>query len=78
MTYSSVSVMALVGYEEKATGAAIMSFITMSVTLVAVFVLTLLPRKNPLMMRMLFIVILAFAILAFWKANIAIWRQLIS
>ncbi len=50
-----------------------MSFIIMSVTLVAVFVLTLLPRKNLLMMRMLFIVILAFAILAFWNANIGIW-----
>lgn len=37
MTYSSVSVMALVGYEEKATGADIMSFITMSITLVAIW-----------------------------------------
>ncbi|WP_304985816.1 hypothetical protein [Coxiella-like endosymbiont] len=50
MTYSSVSVMALVGYEDKAIGSAIMSFITMSITLVTVFVLTLLLRKNLLVM----------------------------
>ena len=69
MTYSSVTVMALIGYEDKATGSAIMSFITMSVTLAATLILTVLPNQNPLMMPSLFIAILIVAILAFWHAR---------
>ena len=55
MTYSTVTVMALVDYPDKATGSAIMSFITMSITLAATFLLTLLPSKYPLVMPLLFI-----------------------
>lgn len=71
MTYSTVTVMALVGYEDKATGSAIMSFITMFVTLVATFILTILPGKNPLMMPLLFMVVSILATLAFWHA----WKK---
>ncbi len=66
MTYSGATVMALVGYKDKATGSAIMSFITMTVALVAMFILTLLPNQNPLMMPLLFIAVLILAVIAFW------------
>lgn len=69
MTYGSVTVMALVGYEDKATGSAIMSFVTMSVTLVVIFILTTLPAWDPLIMPLLFIAVLIFAIVAFWHAQ---------
>ena len=69
MTYSSASVMALVDYEDKATGSAIMGFITLSITLAAIFILTLLPSKVPLMMPSLFIVILIMAVTAYFYAK---------
>lgn len=69
MTYSSVTVMALSGYEDKATGSAVMSFITMSVALAATFILTILPSRYPLIMPSLFIAVLIVAILAFWHAK---------
>jgi len=68
MNYSSASVMALVGYEDKATGSAIMSFITMSVALAATFILTVLPNENPLVMPSLFIAVLILAMFTFWHA----------
>jgi len=68
MTYSSVTVMALTGYPDKATGSAIMSFITMSVALLGTFILTVLPNQNPLIMPSLFIGIFVLAIAAFWHA----------
>ena len=71
MTYSSVTVMALLGYQDKATGSAVMTFITMLITLIATFVLTILPNRNPLIMPLLFIAILIAAIIAFWHA----WRH---
>ena len=69
MVYSSVTVMALREFEDKATGSAVMSFITMSVTLAITLVLTFLPNQNPLMMPLLFIVVLTFAITALWQAR---------
>ncbi len=69
MTYSNVTVMALVDYEDKATGSAIMSFITLFITLVAIFILTLIPGKNPLKMPASFIIILILAIIALCHAK---------
>ncbi len=69
MTYSSVTVMALVNYKDKATGSAVMSFITMSITLLATFVLTVLPNQHPLIMPSVLVVISALALLAFWRAK---------
>jgi len=71
MTYSSVTVMALVDYEDKATGSATMTFITMLITLIATFSLTVLPNRNPLIMPLLFVIILIIAVLAFWHA----WKR---
>lgn len=68
MVYSSVTVMALMGYEDKATGSAIMSFITMGISLLATLALTLLPNRNPIVMPSLFLFVLALAILSFWYA----------
>jgi DHA1 family bicyclomycin/chloramphenicol resistance-like MFS transporter len=69
MTYSTSTVMALADYEDKATGSAMMGFITMFISLIAIFVLSLIPSKNPLVMPVLFSVILFLAVIAFWHAR---------
>lgn len=69
MVYSNVTVMALVDYPDKASGSAVMSFITMAVTLFAVFSLTLLPAKNSMTMPTLFIALMTIAIIAFYNAR---------
>jgi len=65
MTYSTVTVMALKKFPDKATGSAIMSFITMLTALVFSFILTLLPAKKPLMMPSVEIVVCVIAITMF-------------
>ncbi|MEM1244609.1 MAG: MFS transporter [Pseudomonadota bacterium] len=69
MVYSSSSVMALFDYQDKATGSAVMTFITMSITLMATFIFTLLPNDDPIMMPGLFVVTLVVATLAFIVAK---------
>ncbi len=69
MTYGSVTTMALMNYPDKATGSAIMSFITMLIALLFTFILTLLPNQNPLVMPSLFLTILVIAIIAFIHAK---------
>ena len=69
MTYSTVTIMALLVHEDKASASAIMSFTTISMTLIAMLVLALLPSKNVMMMPLLFIVLLAVAVVAFWHAK---------
>ena len=65
MVFSTATVMALIGYDDKATGSAIMSFITMFVALIATLILTLLPNENPLVLPSLFIVVMILAVLTF-------------
>ena len=69
IVYSNASVMALAVYEDKATGSAIMTFITMTMALLFTFVLTLLPNKNPLVMPSLLVCILVIALFVFWRAR---------
>ncbi len=71
MTYSVATVMALMNYEDKATGSAVMSFITMLISLLATYILTLLPTKNPLMMPSVYVVICLLAVVVFFYA----WRR---
>jgi len=68
MSYSCVVVMALIDYDDKATGSSIMSFITMFISLIATFIITILPNHQPIVMPSLFIVILILAILSFYYA----------
>ncbi|MEM9243303.1 MAG: MFS transporter [Pseudomonadota bacterium] len=68
MTYGGSTVMALTGFDDKATGSAILSFTAMFIALVATFAVTVLPNRNPLVMPSLFIVVLLLAIIAFWYA----------
>lgn len=69
MTYSIVTVMALAEYPDKASGSAIMSFVTMFTALIFSFILTLLPVQDPLMMPGLLVIICIIAILIFWYAK---------
>lgn len=59
MIYSNATVMALTDFDDKATGSAIMSFITMSIAAVVTF----------LIMPTLFILVLILAVVAFWQAR---------
>ncbi|WP_423064119.1 MFS transporter [Candidiatus Paracoxiella cheracis] len=68
MVYSSVTVMALVGYEDKATGSAVMSFTTMTVTFITTVILTLLPTRHALVMPSLFVFVLILAVIVVWQA----------
>ena len=68
MIYSSITVMALIGFSDKATGSATMTFITMGIVVVFTYLLTALPHNNPIMMPSLFLGILLLASLAFWHA----------
>jgi DHA1 family bicyclomycin/chloramphenicol resistance-like MFS transporter len=67
--YSSVTVMAQMEYDDKATGSSVMSFISIGMALISTFVLTLLPSQNPLMMPLLFLVLIALILLFFWHAT---------
>ncbi|MDF1654381.1 MAG: MFS transporter [Coxiellaceae bacterium] len=71
MTYSVSTVMALMNFEDKATGSAVMSFVTMLVSLVATYVLTVLPTKNPLMMPAVYVVLCVLGLVVFCYA----WRR---
>lgn len=68
MVYSTVTVQAMSDYEDKATGSAIMSFITMFISMLAAFTLTQLPQ-NVIIMPSLFLLIMAIAIVAFLFAR---------
>jgi hypothetical protein len=70
MVYSSVTVMALSEHNDKATGSAVMSCITMAVALIATFVLTMMPDGNPLTMPFLFVGVMILAILVTWHAKL--------
>lgn len=70
MTYSTVTVMALAKYTDKATGSAIMSFITIFTALVFSFILTLLPVQKPLMMPSLLVIICIIAVIVFLCAKL--------
>jgi len=69
MVYSSVTVMALIDFEDKATGSAVMSFITMTITFTSTLILTLLPEQYPVVMPSLFVFVSILAVFAFWKAS---------
>jgi predicted MFS family arabinose efflux permease len=68
MVYSTVTVKALSEYDDKATGSATMSFITMTVALIGNFVLTLLPTRYPITLPLLFVAVILIAIIAFFYA----------
>lgn len=64
MTYSSATVMAIGKYHDKATGASMMSFLTMAITLLATLIYTLLPVKHVVVMPSCFIGIFVIACIA--------------
>lgn len=69
MVFSGAAVLALVEYEDKATGSAIMTFVTMMVPFMAVYTLTKMPEKNPLVMPLLFIFIVFIATIIYSLAS---------
>jgi MFS family permease len=72
-TYGSVTVMAMLGFKDKATGAAVMSFTTMIICLTAVIIYSLLPNHFPIVLAAVLTAFMLLAILLFWlgKRNYA-------
>lgn len=66
ITYSSTTVLALLDYKDKATGSAVMSFMTMGIVLVVILIFSLFPISNPIIMPISFIIVLILAIVAFY------------
>ena len=67
ITYSSSTVLALLEYKDKATGSAVMSFITMGIALLATLIFTLFPISNPMIMPISFLCVLFLAVLLLWQ-----------
>ena len=65
MSYSTLSVMALIGFSDKATGSATMSFITIALCLISTYILTLLPVHNPVTMPAIFVTLILFTFMMF-------------
>ena len=63
MVYSCATVMAVATHEDKATGSAMMSFVTMSTSLVFLLILTALHNKSPIIMPSFFIAIMILAVI---------------
>lgn len=63
------TVKALTNFPDKATGAAIMSFILMLIAFLSTYFLTILPGRNPLMMPVVFIIITILSLIAFILAK---------
>ena len=59
LIYSNITVMTLADYPDKATGSAVMSFITMIIILIFTLLLSVLPQQHPTMMPLLFLLSLA-------------------
>lgn len=66
MAYSTLTVLALVGFTDKATGSAAMSFITIALCLSSTYILTLLPVHNPITMPTVFVALTVLTILMFF------------
>lgn len=66
LTYGSITIMALITHKDKATASAIMSFITLLISLIFTFTLTLFPQKNIIILPLLFTLVIIAAISLFW------------
>lgn len=66
---SSMTVMALLEFEDKATGASVMSFIIMLLCMIFMFVLNLMPSGHIMVMPSIFLSILTFSISFFMFAR---------
>lgn len=70
MVYSFATVMAMAEFPDKATGAAVMSFITMFTSLVALLILTNIHSEKPIVMPALFVVTMLVAIVVLLIARL--------
>lgn len=69
LVYSACTMMALLNFEDKATGSAVMSFITMAIAFLASCLLIIIPSNHAITMPSIFLVITGLAILVFWDAK---------
>jgi MFS family permease len=69
IVYSATTMMALLNFKDKATGSAVMSFITMGIAFIASCLLIITPSEHAILMPSLFLVITFLAILVFWDAK---------
>lgn len=69
IVYSATTMMALLNFKDKATGSAIMSFITMGIAFLASVLLTMMPSQHAITMPILFLVVTILAIVVFWDAK---------
>jgi MFS family permease len=69
IVYSACTMMALVNFKDKATGSAVMSFITMGIAFLASCLLIAISSEHAITMPCLFLIITILAILVFWDAK---------
>ena len=66
---SSLTVMTLLNYEDKATGASVMSFITMTVAVFFSLMLTIIDQTHIMVMPSLFVIIIILALILYLKSR---------
>jgi DHA1 family bicyclomycin/chloramphenicol resistance-like MFS transporter len=69
IVYSATTMMALLNFKDKATGSAIMSFITMSIAFFASCLLLVIHNQHAITMPILFLIVTCLAIMVFWDAK---------
>jgi DHA1 family bicyclomycin/chloramphenicol resistance-like MFS transporter len=69
IVYSATTMMALVNFKDKATGSAVMSFITMSIAFLASCLLLVIHNQHAITMPILFLIVTGLAITVFWDAK---------
>ena len=65
IVYSATTMMALLNFKDKATGSAVMSFITMSIAFLASCLLLVIHNQHPITMPILFLIVTCLAIMVF-------------